>query len=654
MARAADHEPSIINNQMPDTKNEILVWLPSPMGDAILCTPALRAIRQHFKSSKISFFAGEIVREVLSPSNLNDIWLEQQNRNPFMIAKMLKDHKFTHAILFKNSFASSLAVFLAGIPVRIGYARQGRGFLLTDKLYAPKLPDGKFKPISMIDYYLAIACWLDGNVSDKKRKLTVEPQESERLRGKLTELVNGDRPVVILVPGGAFGLSKCWPAERFAQLADWLVDTCNARVVVSVSSSPAEKKIARDICNLSSYELLNLAERPVSLGELKALFSVAELVITNDTGPRHIAIALGRKVVTLFGPNDPAWTDTNYEKEIQIVGNVPCSPCVKPVCRMREHFCMKSISIEMVCKAARELIEKDKGGITITSKQNFVESSKSFFIDPDYRDGFEEAGLREVKGVLSFRGGENLNKKNLASYRSRFRIKINNPATMVYLKRYDRPPVWVQLKSWFCHRKRTSCAFSDFKTGLWLEAAGINVPKTICYGQQWGMFFEKRSFIVTEEIGNAESLEEKLPDYFSAPATIENLKLRRDFIVKLAAFIKKFHQTGYRHRDLYFSHIFYNDKGEFYLIDLARAFKPVLFCEKYRVKDIAQLHYSARRQYFSNTDRLRFYLELVGRNRLTNSDKRFIRRVIRKGWTMARHNIRHGREVPFTARSVNL
>ncbi len=133
----------------------ILVWLPSPMGDAVLCTPALRAIRQHFKSSQIAFFAKPAVREVLSPSSFNDIWLEQRDNNPFGIARKLGAHKFTHAILFKNSFASSLAVFLARIPSRIGYARDRRGVMLTDKLYPPKQHLGKFKPISMIDYYLA-------------------------------------------------------------------------------------------------------------------------------------------------------------------------------------------------------------------------------------------------------------------------------------------------------------------------------------------------------------------------------------------------------------------------------------------------------------------------------------------------------------------
>ncbi|MBN2455489.1 MAG: lipopolysaccharide heptosyltransferase II [Sedimentisphaerales bacterium] len=627
--------------------NEILVWLPWPMGDAILCTPALRAIRGHFKTSKITFFANRIVKEILSPNSFNDAWIVQRSNNPFVTARILKASQFDQAVLFKNSFDSALAVFLARIPSRLGYSRQGRGILLTDRMYPSRLPGGKFRPVPMVDYYLAITSRLGADVFDRSLELTVDQKQVSSLRKKLGNVAESDGPIVILVPGGAFGPSKCWPAERFAKVADWLIKNYKARIIVSVSNEPAELKIAEHICNESKNELVNLARKPLSLGELKALFSLTGLVITNDTGPRHIAIALGRKVITLFGPNDPAWTDTDYEREIQIVGNVPCAPCVKPVCRMTEHFCMNSIGVELVCKAVRELLEKDKGAITITSKQNFTESSKSFFIDPDYADELGKVGLTNTEAVFSFRAGKSLAKSNLASYRSRFRIQMSKPSTTVYLKRYDRPPVWAQLKNWFSHRKRISCAFCDFEAGLWLDAEGINVPKTICYGQQWGHLFERRSFVIAEEIANAESLERRLPAFFCDRSTAENLRLQRDFITKLASFVSKFHQTGYRHRDLYFSHIFYDDKGRFYLIDLARAFKPIMLSERYRIKDIAQLYYSARRQYFSMTDRMRFYRILTGRKVLTGFDKRFIRKVITKASAMAKHDIKHGRDVPF-------
>jgi heptosyltransferase-2 len=265
----------------------ILVWPPSPMGDAVLCTPALRAIRRHFKSSKISFFANPVVREILSPATFNDTWLQQQNNNPFAIAKMLSKCKFARAILFKNSFASALAVYLAAIPSRIGYARQGRGFLLTDKLSPQKLLNGKFKPLSMVDYYLKISSALGADTADRNLELFIDTRQDLKLSAKLPQVLNLDGPTVVIVPGGAFGPSKCWPSERFAQTADWLITDYNATVVVSVSPDPTEKKIAKQICDSSRHRLVSLAEIPIALGELKSLFSLADLVITNDTGPRH-------------------------------------------------------------------------------------------------------------------------------------------------------------------------------------------------------------------------------------------------------------------------------------------------------------------------------------------------------------------------------
>jgi len=638
---------------------EMLVWLPSPMGDAVLCTPALRTIRKHFKSCKISFFATPVVRCVLSPYSFNDKWLEQRNENPFAVAKKLKEHKFTYAILFKNSFASALAVYSAGIPSRIGYAREGRGFLLTDKLYPPKLPNGKFKPISMTDYYLAIASWLGCEISDRKLELLIDPQEEQQLCGKFPQILNPDGPLVVIVPGGAFGPSKCWGSVRFAQTADWLITNYNATVVISVGPETLEKQIAKEICNSSKHKLINLAEMPIRLGELKALFSIAELVISNDTGPRHIAIALGRKVITLFGPNNPAWTDTGYENEIQIIGNVHCAPCSKPKCKKSEHICMEAITVEMVCEAAKELLENNRKQATVLSQQEFIETSnlssseakESFFIDSEYKTAFSKSGLTSIKEVFSFDAAKNLTKSNLARFRTRLQFEIDSPqllsSTTVFMKRYDRPPVFVQLRNWLSHHNRRSNALREFESAKKLTAAGINTPKVVSYGEQWSTLFEERSFIITEKIPDAESLERKLPDFFHSPTTTENLKLRKNFIVQSAHFIRKFHETNYRHRDLYLSHIFYGDKGKFYLIDLARVFRPVVLRRRFQIKDIAQVYYSAPVKYFSKTDRMRFYMAYTGQSKLTKKDKIFIRKVINKAKRMARHDIRHGRPVLF-------
>jgi len=285
------------------------------------------------------------------------------------------------------------------------------------------------------------------------------------------------------------------------------------------------------------------------------------------------------------------------------------------------------------------------------SEQRLIKISEIFLVDPHYQAALGKLGLDCLDAVFCFDAARSLTKSNLAPYRSRLQFEIDLPdsaqPTTVFMKRYDCPPVSVQLGNWLSTRGRRSCGLCEAGPASELAEAGISTPKTICRGEQWGVLFEKRSFIITEKIPDAEAIERKLPGYFDARTTSGNLKLRRDFIARLADFIKRFHETQYRHRDLYFSHIFYSDDGRFHLIDLARAFRPFFLRRRFRIKDIAQIYYSAPGRYFSGTDRMRFYFGYTGRRKLTGADKAFIREAVSKAKRMARHEIKHGREVPF-------
>jgi heptosyltransferase-2 len=344
------------NDKAQAMANEkILIWLPSPIGDAVLATPALRSIRNAFPDAHIVFLASKAVMQLLSPSDFCDMWYCPDDTNPLKVASQLRKQKFTHAILLKNSFSCALAVWLGGIPARIGYSRQGRGFMLTDKLYAPKLDNGKFKPRSMVDYYLDIAEKLNGNCRNKTLELKIDNDDLKTVESKIA--FDKSKPAIILVPGGAFGPSKCWASDRFAKTADLLIEKYNAQVFINVAPKPEELNIADEIISHSNHEIINLGQFGLTLGQIKAAISKAALVITNDTGPRHIAIALGKKVVTLFGPNDPVWTDTKWEKEIQIVGTADCAPCAKKICFLDKHICMDSITVQQVFDSARRLID---------------------------------------------------------------------------------------------------------------------------------------------------------------------------------------------------------------------------------------------------------------------------------------------------------
>ena len=284
-------------------------------------------------------------------------------------------------------------------------------------------------------------------------------------------------------------------------------------------------------------------------------------------------------------------------------------------------------------------------------KRGLKEISKSFFVDPHYEAALSAAGLTSTDAVFSFEAAEDLTKKNLAAFRSRLKFEIqvagSGQPTTVFLKRYDAPPATHQLGNWLMARARKSCGGLEYSVTSELSQAGVGTPRLICYGEQWGLLFEKRSFVIAEKLPNAEAIERELPRCFSGPATPENLKLARRLIMELAHFIRKFHETGYRHRDLYFSHIFCDGDGRFFLIDLARAFKPRLLTRRFQIKDLAQLYYSAPGREFSPTDRLRFYIAYTGRRELIASDKVFIQKVVQRAKRMARHNKKHGRPVPF-------
>lgn len=277
---------------------------------------------------------------------------------------------------------------------------------------------------------------------------------------------------------------------------------------------------------------------------------------------------------------------------------------------------------------------------------NLVKLSKGCYVLPYLEESFRKAGLVDIESFFSFSGDENLVKDNLASHRSRIRFKLEGFDKALYLKRYDKVPVNRQIKNWLCHRKHASTAAFDYMPGKELSRFEISTPKTVAYGDQWAGLLEKRSFMVMEEI-DGHSLEEKLPDCFYSNQSATSHRQRCDFIDKLADFVKAFHDTGFCHRDLYLCHVFLSGDDKFHLIDMHRAFKPQLLSERYRLKDLTQLHYSSPGRAISQADRLRFYLRYFGKSKLDAGDRRYLRKLKSRAWRMALHDMKHLRPVPF-------
>ncbi len=342
----------------------VLVVLPNWVGDVVLATPALRAIRERCPSARITFLLKRPLAEVLSGSPWADetvFWparfaaqsRPERHRGFLGLAGELRDRRFDWAVLLTNSFRSALLARLAGVRRRIGYDRDGRGLLLTDKLLPLKV-DGRFVPVAMTRYYNAVARYLGCRECGEQPELfTTAAEEAEADRVIARAGADGGRPIAVLNPGASFGPAKCWLPDRFAEVGDALVRGHGAAVFIACG--PKETQIARDVASRMREPAVVLDDPVLGLGPMKALLRRAALLITNDTGPRHFANAFGTPVVTIFGPTDPRWTETASPRERTVMVQVECGPCMKRHCPL-DHRCMTRIDSQMVLMAARNLL----------------------------------------------------------------------------------------------------------------------------------------------------------------------------------------------------------------------------------------------------------------------------------------------------------
>jgi heptosyltransferase-2 len=348
-------------NTTPANTKRLLVVLPNWVGDVVLATPALRAIREHYRGSHVAYVMRPYVREVLEPCRWCDevsFWSKskgkaRQQRDFLRLAADLRERRFEAALLLSNSFRAALLARLAGIKVRIGYTRDGRGMLLTVKMMPDRIK-GKYVPVSMVRYYGALARYLGCTVDEDRLELPVGQDDRSAADSLLSSLgIRSDQKFIAINPGAAYGWAKCWPAERFAEVADGLAARTGMRSVVVYG--PGEQEIAARIVQCARREAALVPPRIVPLGVLKGVLSRGELLVTNDTGPRHFAKAFGKPVVTIFGPTDPRWTQTRYPLERQVRVDVPCGPCMLKRCPL-DHRCMQLVTAEAVCGAALDLL----------------------------------------------------------------------------------------------------------------------------------------------------------------------------------------------------------------------------------------------------------------------------------------------------------
>jgi heptosyltransferase-2 len=360
--------------------HKILIVQPTWVGDAVMATPTLRAIRQLYPNAHIAYLMKRYVKPVYAGMPWADQLITYRTGKTkakagkgqfFELAARLRSANFDLAILLPNSFKSALICKMAGIKRVVGYERDGRGFLITDKLL-PVKDRGKFIPTPIVKYYMGVANYLGSTNRDLKLQLFVtenEKRDAEAVLSRCGLDLNIDRPashgqspLVLLNPGAQYGAAKCWLPENFAQLGDRLIEELGATVLIS--ASPKERPIVDAINRHMKHAAVDLSRAGMDLGALKEIVRRCDLMVTNDTGPRHIAAAMDVPVVTIFGPTHPEWTEIYFDKERKVAVKVFCGPCQKKVCPL-DHRCMTRVTPAMVYNTATELLATKPATTTV-------------------------------------------------------------------------------------------------------------------------------------------------------------------------------------------------------------------------------------------------------------------------------------------------
>ncbi len=275
-------------------------------------------------------------------------------------------------------------------------------------------------------------------------------------------------------------------------------------------------------------------------------------------------------------------------------------------------------------------------------EEDLYERVNGSVVNMRFKGFLSEENLLERDALFNFNSGARLIKRGIGRrVRMRFEIVHNNQRRWFYLKRVYLPKIRDQIDRILCGTIRHSICWHERYMIKQLTLERIPCPVIVAYSEKMFLCFERSSALITEGIVG-QSLEKFVPKVFYRMPQRRELTQRRSWIRQLAELVSRFHKLGFCHRDLYLSHIFISFKNDgqpiFYLIDLARCFKPDFRKRRWIIKDLSALNYSSPKNIISNTDRMRFFKTYLGKNKIGTSDKRLIRQIIGKTNRIAKHN----------------
>lgn len=338
----------------PAETTRVLIRGVNWVGDALMTTPAIAGIRKTFPQARISLLVRPHVAELFegNPSIDEVLLYDRDNRHArisglLRLAQELRSRRFQLAVLLQNAFEAALLALLAGIPHRIGYNTQGRGPLLTTAV----LIDRSIKRLHHVDYYQALLRGLGWQEGERRPVLYLSQGAEERAAALLTSTgVAPEEPLIAFHPGSTYGSAKRWPAERYAALADRLIEAFGVKILLT--GTQGDRPVTERVRSLTRYPegVIDLAGR-TGLQVLAALLKRCRLYVTNDTGAMHVGAAVEVPLVAIFGSTDPQ-TTSPVGRHLLVRNPVPCSPCLLRECPI-DHRCMAGISVEMVFHAVK-------------------------------------------------------------------------------------------------------------------------------------------------------------------------------------------------------------------------------------------------------------------------------------------------------------
>ncbi len=335
---------------------KILIVPPNWIGDAVLSLPVIDASVKFWPDSELTVLARTGVAEIFAAREPTVQVLEYKRQAGIQrlgqlleLGRRLRRLHFHLALLLPNSLSSALVVWFAGVPERVGYATDGRGWLLTHRLKSRR----KERGLHQGDYYIHLINSLGASQIDRIPWLRLKPQIVKRALSLLRELGIGKDELLIGVhPGAAYGETKRWFPERFAAALERLQKPGRRFFIIG---GPGEEHLAEQISGKMRHSPINLVGK-TTVVEALGLISQCDLFLSNDSGLMHVAAALGVPQVALFGSSDPQKTAPLNERAVVIhPKEVDCSPCFKSTCPLNLE-CLKSITVDEVCEAVERLL----------------------------------------------------------------------------------------------------------------------------------------------------------------------------------------------------------------------------------------------------------------------------------------------------------